>query len=196
MHRVAGMTIWFFVYIMLYGCTPTTDLKPSDVNMTESGYLKSIKLSIAAEDLESADKKYLSFRGKYIESKLIADAIFLLSAAHIENQEYLLARFYADAYISEYPDGKRLDNAWFLRVKSTFERFKNSNSDDEPEKSFARESQEFLNSFSHSKYRKDIKELQKEFYTIRKKRYEKIAELYERIDKPKAAEFYRKKIER
>jgi len=152
-----------------------------------------INAAIQSKQLELADKKYLTFRGQHPESDRLPTLMLTLSKAHMKAKEYLLARYYAEAYIRDYPSGKRVDQAWFLRIKSLFLRFKSNDSSEVLADKLKEESQVFLSYFTRSTYRANIKKMRKESQKIIRARNEEIAQAYERMGKKKAAKYYRNK---
>ena len=144
--------------------------------------------------MEFADKLYLDMRDQYIESDSVGGVMFQLAKAHMSAREYLLSRYYCEAYIKDYPDGRRLSYAWFLRVESLFLRFKNGNSKQALADQVEQELKMYRSYFGRNKYSSKIKKMTKEVEKIKENQNEKIALAYEKMGKPKAAEYYRSKL--
>ncbi len=165
--------------------------KPTD--RTSENNITTVSAAIKSGDLELADKLYLKFRGKYPDSDRLAGMMLDLAKAHMDAQEYLLARYYTEAYIREYPGGIRADKAWFLRTKSLFLKYKNQDSSPDIADRFKSESKAFLKTFPKSKYIEEIKSLQEQMREMLIKKNEEIAKTYEKMGKLKAAQYYRNK---
>lgn len=149
--------------------------------------------AIAEGNLEQADTLYLDFRGEYPESDRIPNLMLKLSQAHIDQKEYLLARYYAESYISDYPDGKRVDLAWFLRLKSLFSHLTAKGSGEVQQGHFEEEIKAFMANPVYRKYHAKADSLLKKYQEIRRQHNEELALYYEKLGKEKAAAFYREK---
>ena len=193
MKRYIRIGVYVWIGVMMVGCSTAAIEhidKPQERKIKKS---LTIETAIKHKDMEAADKLYLAYRGKHPESNKLPSYMLKLSKAHMKKKEYLLARYYAEAYITDYPSGRRVDQAWFLRVKSLFLRFKDNSSSQSLADQLREESKLFLDQFTRSKYRVEIKKMRKESQEIIKARNEEIAQAYERMGKKKAAEYYRNK---
>ena len=152
-----------------------------------------VDAAIKNKDLALADERYLAYRGAHPDSSKLPGLMLRLSRAHMEIGEYLLARYYAEAYITDYPTGRRVDQAWYLRVKSLSLRFENNDSSQELADMLAQECKDFLSHFRRSSYRTEVQEILKASKERIRKRNEEIALAYEKMGKMKAAAYYRKK---
>ena len=149
--------------------------------------------AIKQHKLVYADNLYLAYRGEHPDSGKIPAMVLTLSKAHIKEKEYLLARYYAEAYIADYPDGKNVDQAWFLRLKALFLRFRSPGSVDSLGEQFQEEAEAFISDPFYRKYHPKAREMLKETKKIQYQRNEALALYYEKLGKPKAADFYRQK---
>jgi len=155
--------------------------------------LINIKEAVADKKLRHADDLYLTLRGDYSEANEVADAILLLSQAHIDAGEYLLSKYYADSYITDYPSGRRVDKAAFLRVKSVYFQFETNQTDPTLQKQMHEDCKVFLKHFAKSTYVPRVKKMYTEFKKILFSKNEEIALGYEKMGKIKAAQYYRDK---
>ena len=149
--------------------------------------------AIRQDELEYADNLYLDYRGKNPESDKLPAMMLKLSQAHIKHKEYLLARYYAEAYITDYPDGRRVDQAWFLRLRTLFFRFKSKGSGESLGKQFEEEAIAFTANPLLKKYHAKVQKMLKVAKEIQHKRNEALAVYYEKRGKHKAAAFYRER---
>ena len=149
--------------------------------------------AIKQHKLAYADNLYLEYRGEHPDSRKIPAMMLKLSKAHIKDKEYLLARYYAETYITDYPDGKNVDQAWFLRLKALFLRFRSPGSVDSLGEQFEEEAVAFISDPFYRKYHAKVREMLKEAKKIQYQRNEALALYYEKLGKPKAAAFYRQK---
>ncbi len=183
----------FFLFSSGVGCAPQEAPKPKIKKVKNQKNIFILDKAIQEKRLEEADSLYLSYRGEHPESKQLPGYMLKLSKAHMEIGEYLLARYYAESYISDYPSGKRIDEAWFLRIKSLFLRFKEIDHSQTLADQLREESKAFLAYFTHSSYRTEIKKMLEVSQQIIQEKNEEIAAAYERMGKKKAADYYRNK---
>ena len=195
-HKIAYSSIFAgLLALLLLGCTSAIVAidKPAGQTKNTKNSKATLDAAIKGKDLELADKKYLEFRGMHPESSRLPALMLKLSRAHMEAKEYLLARYYAEAYIKDYSSGRRVDQAWFLRIKSLFLRFQSNSSAQVLADHLKEEGSAFVSGFPRSKYRSDVKKMLKESQKIIRARNEEIAKSYERMGKKKAAAYYRDK---
>ena len=152
-----------------------------------------ISEAIRQGELEYADNLYLDYRGKNPDSQKLPSMMLTLSQAHIKQKEYLLGRYYAEAYITDYPDGRKVDEAWFLRLKTLFLRFRSQGSGEDLGKQFQEEAGAFVENPLLRHYHAKTKKMLKTFKEILYQRNKALAEYYEKHGKHKAAMFYREK---
>jgi len=179
----------FITLLFFNACTTIEPIKPTSSTKT----IMTLDDAIKAKRSVLADDLYLKFRGDHPESKKLPTYLLKLSQVHMDVGEYLLAKYYADSYMTEYPAGRRMAQAAFLRVKSLFLRFEHNQTDPLLQKQLKEDIKVFLKHFSKSKDIKKVKEFQKEFQKMYLKKNIEIAETYERMGKYKAAKYYRNK---
>ncbi|NKQ40023.1 MAG: outer membrane protein assembly factor BamD [Sulfurovum sp.] len=182
--------------LLVLGCATETVIaidKPKSLKVKKN---MTIFEAIKSNNLELADKLYLDYRGRHPESNKLPTMILKLSKAHMDAREYLLARYYAEAYIKGYPYGIRADKAWFLRSKSFFLSHKENDSSQELADKFKMEAKTFISSYPRSKHKREIEQMLKESQELIRKRNEEIALTYEKMGKDKAAKYYRDKIDK
>jgi len=149
--------------------------------------------AIREGELEYADNLYLDYRGKNPDSKMLPSMMLTLSQAHIKQKEYLLGRYYAEAYITDYPDSKRVDEAWFLRLKTLFLRFKSQGSGEDLGRQFQDEARALIENPLLRRYHAKTEAMLKAFKEIQYQRNAALAVYYKKRGKHKAAAFYREK---
>jgi len=148
-----------------------------------------IQRSLARNDLEKADKQYLSLRSEHTDSSLLATTMLALAQAHMAEDEYLLARYYLDEYLKRYGG----EYARFLKIKAAFYQIKDLNKDQKQVATALGECRAFLAGNGGSRYaplvRTMLVRLQMAQYLLN----DDIASLYDKIGKPEAAKQYRQK---
>ena len=194
-----GLTLLCILLLGSVGCQKSIPLdnlveaRKQDTPTQKSTRRLDLNEAIMQHKLEYADTLYLEYRGEHPDSRKIPAMMLKLSKAHIKEKEYLLARYYAEAYITDYPDGKNVDQAWFLRLKALFLRFRSPGSVDSLGEQFQEEAELFISDSFYRKYHAKVREMLKETKKIQYQRNEALALYYEKLGKPKAAAFYRQK---
>lgn len=185
----------FAVGLLLFsvGCQTTIPLddfrKKKDVSTEQN---LTLDQAIALLKLERADNLYLDFRESHPESPATASLMLRLSKAHMELKEYLLAKYYAESYASDFPDGKRIEEAWYLQLRSLFLRFKDTKeSSEDLFRRFTAAAEVYVSEAHARRYRDKVKEMIRESQVLQKQRNDAIAMYYEKHGKHKAAEYYR-----
>jgi len=179
--------------VFLTACASEATVAAPERDRAQQHSGMTVEAAIKSRDLVLADERYLAYRGAHPDSSKLPGLMLKLSRAHMEIGEYLLTRYYAEAYITDYPTGRRVDQAWYLRVKSLSLRFENNDSSQELADMLAQECKDFLSHFRRSSYRTEVQEILKVSQERIRKRNEEIALTYEKMGKMKAAAYYRKK---
>lgn len=187
-------TVIGFVLFSSTGCQKTI---PLDTLVTKKRTNVTKKLTmneaISQHELEYADNLYLDYRGAHPDSDKLPSMMLKLAQAHITQKEYLLARYYAEVYITDYSDGKRVDQAWFLRLKALFLRAISKGSAETLIEQFQEEAAAFIANPAYRKYHAKARAILKRSQNIQYQRNEVLALYYEKHGKKKAAAFYRDK---
>lgn len=144
--------------------------------------------------LEEADDTYTSLESEHRNSPLLPTALLILANGHMDEEEYQLANFYLDEYIKRYALSKNIDYVRYLKIKANFQGFAYDLRDQQLIEDTISEIEQFRNSFSRSPYMPLVNTMSARLYMAKASLDKEIADLYKRIDKPKAAEFYDEKV--
>jgi len=170
--------------------------KDQEYNKSAQGWYDAIQKSIARNDLEKADKQFLSLRSEHMGSALLPTAMLALAQAHMAEEEYLLAGYYLDEYLKKYGGGARGEYARFLKLKASFLGIHDINKDQKLVMQTLSRCQNFYASHRGSRYAPLVQTMIVRLEMAQYLLNADIAHLYERIGKPAAAETYRKKNEK
>lgn len=191
--RLATIAALFLALFIITGCS--TKKEKVVYNKPALYWYEQIIKSIKNADLEKADDMYTSLSSEHIASPLLPEAMIILSQAHMDEEEYLLASFYLDEYIKRYGNEQKSEYARFMKIKANFESFPNPNRNQQLLLDTIAQTKEFIAKYPTSQYRPMVETM---LVKLRLGNYylnENIASLYERIDKPEAAKVYKEKIE-
>ncbi|MCP4970403.1 MAG: outer membrane protein assembly factor BamD [Arcobacter sp.] len=153
-------------------------------------------VQIASGYLEEADDTYISLESEHRNSPLLQTALLILANAHIDSEEYELANFYLDEYIKRFALSKNIDYVRYLKIKANFLGFSNELREQQLIEDTINEISLFQNIFPYSPYMPLVNTMSARLYMAKASFDKDIADLYKRIDKPKAAEFYNKKVKK
>lgn len=153
-----------------------------------------ITKDIAFGDLESADDTYISLESEHKNSPLLPTALQILANAHIEAEEYELANFYLDEYTKRFVVSKSIDYIRYLKIKANFLSFSSQFREQDLITKTQKEIEEFKIKFPDSPYMPLVGTINARLAMAKASFDKEIADLYTRVDKPKAAEYYNKKV--
>jgi len=142
-------------------------------------------------NLEKADNYYSSLQGEHIGSPLLPEATMILAIAHMHHEEYLLSEHFLNEYVKRYATQNEKEEAEFLKIKAKYMALPNPRRDQALIGEGILEAQKFKNDYPYSMYYSIVDTMQTRLFMAEAALNETIADLYDRLDKPKSAEFYR-----
>lgn len=158
-------------------------------------YNKMVK-EIAFDDIDAADDAYTSLLSEHKNSPLVPVSLQILANAHIEEEQYLLANYYLDEYIKRFVLSKNIDYVRYLKIKANYlsipERFR----EQQLVHDTIDQSEAFMKNYPTSAYMPLVQTINSRLYMAKAALDKEISELYERIDKPVAAQYYNEKVEK
>ncbi|WP_456452939.1 outer membrane protein assembly factor BamD [Hydrogenimonas sp.] len=157
-------------------------------------YQKMMK-SVASGNLEKADNIFTSLESEHISSPLIPQAMMILAQAHMDNEEYLLAQFYMDEYMKRYGSFKNRMLAEFMKIKAAFYGLRSPQRDQKLIDDTLVRARNYIVRYPKSEFTPMVHTIETRLAMTRYLLNENIAGLYDRRDKPHAAEIYRRRNE-
>lgn len=148
---------------------------------------------IADYDLEAADDTFTSLESEHRNSPLLPTSLIILANAHMDEEEYALANFYLDEYIKKYTLSKEIDYVRYLKIKANYKGFSYQLRDQQLIDDTIKEVKVFKQNYPNSKYMPLVETMESRLYMAKANLNNEIADLYKRIDKPKAAKIYSQK---
>lgn len=174
--------------LMLFsGCSKDVD----EYNKPAVYWYSKIVQSVSDKDLEKADNYYSSLQGEHIGSPLLPEATMILAIAHMHHEEYLLSEYFLDEYIKRYATPNEKEDAEFLKIKAKYMALPNPRRDQALISEAIKEGEAFKLNYSNSVYIDVLNTMLTRLYLAEYALNESIADLYERLDKPKSAKYYR-----
>ncbi|WP_457747656.1 outer membrane protein assembly factor BamD [Sulfurimonas sp.] len=155
-------------------------------------YSKIIK-SISNGEISKADDYYSSLQGEHIGSPLLPEATMILAISHMHNEEYLLSEHFLNEYIKRYANMNEKEFAEFLKIKAKYMALPHPRRDQVLINDTIKDANSFKLSYPDSAYYSVVDSMLTNLYLAKAALNETIASLYDRLDKPKSATYYRNK---
>ncbi len=147
--------------------------------------------SISAGNIDKADDYYSSLQGEHIGSPLLPEATMILAIAHMHNEEYLLTEHFLNEYVRRYANANEREFAEFLKIKAKYKALPNPRRDQVLILDAIKDAKTFKQNYPYSMYYSLVDTMLTNLYLADASLNEAIADLYVRLDKPKAAAYYR-----
>ncbi|KFN39308.1 MAG: competence protein [Sulfuricurvum sp. MLSB] len=156
----------------------------------EYWYEKMVK-AVGDANLEKADSYFSSLQSEHISSPFLAEATMIMAQAHMAQEEYLLAEHFLNEYIRRYATPEGREYAEFLKIKAKFLALPNPGRDQGLIDDTLKGVESFKTSYPYSMYLPLVNTMETQLQLARGDLNEKIAQLYDRLGKPKGATYYR-----
>ncbi|MDD2828262.1 MAG: outer membrane protein assembly factor BamD [Sulfuricurvum sp.] len=175
------------VILFMSGCGKEVD----EYNKPADYWYEKMIAAVSSGNLEKADSYFSSLQSEHVSSPLLGEATLIMAQAHMAYDEYLLAEHFLDEYNRRYSTTAGREYTEFLKVKAKFLALPNQGRDqgliDETLKSAAA----FKTSYPHSTYLPMLNTMETQLQLGKGILNEQIAQLYDRLGKPKGAQYYR-----
>lgn len=175
------------VAMLFTGCSKEVE----EYNKPAMYWYSKIVEQISQADLEQADNYYSSLQGEHIGSPLLPEATMILAIAHMQYEEYVLSEHFLDEYIKRYATANEKEEAEFLKIKAKYMALPNPRRDQALIDEALEESKKFKQNYPNSMYIEVINTMMTRLFLAQAVLNETIVNLYDRLDKPKSAEYYR-----
>jgi len=185
--KVALIIFTFYTFMFMTGCTKDVE----EYNKPAIYWYSKMIESISNKSLEKADSYYSSLQGEHIGSPLLPEATMILAVAHMHFEEYLLSEHFLNEYIRRYANSNEREFAEFMKIKAKYMALPNPRRDQALINEAMVESEKFKRQYPNSEYYPVVDTMITNLKMAEAALNETIADLYERIDKPKSAQYYR-----
>lgn len=173
--------------IMLAGCGK----KDEEYNKPARYWYGQMIDAVSNGNLEKADDYYSSLQSEHIGSPLLPEATMIMGLAHLQSEEYLLAEHFLDEYVKRYATAQEREFAEYLKVKAKYMALPLPRRDQGLIDEAIEEGEHFKSHYPLSIYYPVVDTMITRLYLSQAALNEAIASLYERLDKPESAAFYR-----
>ena len=183
-YLVAGLLL---LPMFFSGCSKDVD----EYNKPALYWYSKIVENVSKGDLEKADNYYSSLQGEHIGSPMLPEATIILAIAHMQHEEYLLSEHFLDEYIKRYATPNEKEEAEFLKIKAKYMALPHPRRDQALIDEAIVGGEAFKISYPNSMYAEVVNTMLVRLYLAQFALNESIADLYERLDKPKSADYYK-----
>lgn len=175
------------VLILLSGCGK----EPEEFNKPAEYWYEKMVTAVSNGNLEKADSYFSSLQSEHISSPFLSEATMIMAQAHMAHDEYLLAEHFLNEYIRRYATPEGREYAEFLKVKAKFLALPNPGRDQGLIDETLKGVETFKMNYPYSTYLPQLNTMETQLQLARGVLNERIAQLYERLGKPKGSEYYR-----
>lgn len=173
--------------ILLTGCGKELE----EFNKPAEYWYEKMVTAVSNGNLEKADSYFSSLQSEHISSPFLAEATMIMAQAHMAHDEYLLAEHFLNEYIRRYATPAGRENAEFLKIKAKFLALPNPGRDQGLIDETLKGVETFKMNYPYSTYLAQINTMETQLQLARGVLNENIAQMYERLGKPKGAVYYR-----
>jgi len=177
----------FTSLILFTGCSKELD----EYNKPAIYWYSQLVSAIANHDLEKADNFYASLQGEHIGSPLLPEATLILAIAHMHYKEYLLSEHFSNEYVKRYANSNEKEFAEFMKIKAKYMALPNPRRDQVLMQEAIHDGEVFKRTYPKSMYYPVVDTMLTNLRMAEAALNESIANLYDRLDKPRSAAYYR-----
>ena len=177
--------------LFLVGCANKTTDKEFN---TDLQIHEQIKKDLTNGALDKADNDFISLEANYPGSPYIKSDLLALFLAHLQNQDYILAKFYLNQYEKRFASINEIPWCEYKKIKIEFLKYKNAYTNQTQILNILNMCKTFQESYPNSEFLPEVNTIYIKAYLTKEYLDKKIAKLYKKLDKPKAANFYNTKI--
>ncbi|MRI57946.1 MAG: outer membrane protein assembly factor BamD [Epsilonproteobacteria bacterium] len=180
------------ILLLLAGCSSKN---APEYNKSDIYWYQKMIHYVSVGDLDKADDYFTSLQSEHFASPLLKEAMLIMAQAHMDEEEYLLAKYYLDEFIKRFGDERNVEFAKFLKIKASFLAFKSINRDQKLLQETIEEARRYKQEFPASEFIPMVETIETKLAMAQFVLNNEIAALYQRRGKEDAAAFYRSKNE-
>jgi len=177
--------------LFIVGCA---DKNKEISNQTALTWHRMIFKNLTQNNLDNADDDFTSLEVEHPASKFIPIDMLELSIAHAKNQEFELAQFYMQEFKKRYASFEEKEWADYMIAKYKFLSLREPYTNQKGVNDTLKFVNSTIQTYPNSIYNYELNTMKAKLEITKKLFRENISELYERIDKPKAAKIYQTDI--
>ncbi len=187
MKMIRGVIAVVAVIFFMSGCASK---ELDEYNKPADYWYEKMISAVSSGNLEKADSYFSSLQSEHIGSPLLIEATLIMAQAHMAYEEYLLSEHFLDEYNRRYASREGREYSEFLKIKSKFLALPNPGRDQGLIDETLKGVNVFRASYPHSTYMPLVNTMETQLQLARGVLNDQIAQLYNRLGKPKGAEYY------
>lgn len=176
---------------LFVGCGDKDEV--AEFNKPALYWYQQIANSITSGNLDKADAYYISLKSEHMRSPLMPTSLMMLSHAHMNEEEYLLANYYLDEYNKRFGEEESREYTDFMKLKASFLGVKDVYKDQKLIMDSIATAKTYINRYPGSAYAPLVNTILIRLHMSQYLLNENIAALYNRTGKSDAAKIYRDK---
>ena len=190
MNRLKIVLIAIISIYILTGCASKED---QEYNKPAVYWYNKMIKQITDYQLDDADDTYISLESEHRNSPLLPSAMMIIAYAHMQEDEYTMANYYFDEYLKRFSLKSNADYIRYLKIKTNFLAFKQQFRDQELLQKTLEDTEQFVKDYKNSQYIYLVETIKSRLLMAKAIFDKEIADLYTRVDKPKASKVYETK---
>ena len=179
-----------FFLLFFLGCShkANKDFK-TDLQIHEE-----IKKDLRSAFLDKADNDFMSLEADYPGSNYIKSDLLALYLAHLENEDYILAKFYLNQYEKRFASINEIPWCEYKKIKIEFLKYQNAYTNQAEILNILKMCEIYKQNYPNSEFLPEVNTIYAKVFLTKDFLDKKISKLYKKLDKPKAAKLYNTKI--
>ncbi len=179
------LSIVSMLVLFISGCNEKDNMS----NQSDRFWYNEMVRMIELRDLDKADDNFLSLETEHIKSPLLKTATMIMISAHIRGENYMLAGFYMDKYLSLFGNREDREYIEYLRIKSKYLSLRRSLRDQKLLFDAIELVDNYKYDFPNSRYLSLVQTMGTNLILAKSHLNFEIAGLYKRLDKPEAVKY-------
>jgi len=184
--------LFFFPILLFIGCS--TKKVANYENLTALSWHQKIYKDIKNSNLEQADENFISLQAEHPKSIYIKNNLLSLFLAHKKDEEFELAKFYLNEYKKRYASLNEIPWIEYQKIKLDFLAYQNAYTNQKHLLDLIESCKNYLSTYPNSNYIYEVNTILAKANLTKKYLDDRISKLYEKLDKPKAANLYKTTI--
>ena len=176
----------FLIFISFIGCADKNRF-----NQTDEFWYSEVVRFVGNQDMDRADSSFSSLEAEHINSPLLETATVLLIQAHMNQENYILSNYYMNRYNTLFGTKESKEYIEYLRIKSKYLAFKRPKRDQKLIIDTLNLIDEYIFDYPDSTYLPYIETIKINLSLSQHELNIDIIVLYQKLEKPKAVEFYK-----
>ena len=185
--KIKFILLTLSTFIFLTGCSKELE----EYNKPAVYWYAKIIESVSGGSIDKADSYYSSLQSEHAGSPLLPEATMILAIAHMHYEEYLLSEHFLSEYIKRYANENEKEFSDFMKIIAKYMALPNPRRDQALIHEALVASKKFQKTYPNSMYYHVVDTMATNLHMAEAALNESIASLYDRVDKPKSAAYYR-----